>query len=467
MKYKATQSSPYFVSENFVDDADWELGENLTLERLWAISHSLYKNNPVVSSIVNKYIFNVVGGRVRVSSAGEKLDNVKLDINGEKNISSILRLIVSSTLVTGDSLINITKDFVQIIEGIRITTPMKKMDDPECRNGIQYKKGKVIGYWVRRLVIDGEEEEHDFIKKSTEENPIGGILFKCPVNLRPDQSRGLPATTASMNSVRYFQDYMQTIMIQARVSACFSAFITSSNPSKTRDNMEEKSAVEGVAKLSPGSVFYLNRGDSINFASPNRPSDNTDQFIRRLLRIICSSWMIPYEFVYDDLKEVSYSSWKGGKLAFAQVVETWRSELDYLVERIFSHYLRVKELKTLKKKDKKFKIKYPIVGILDEEKKARGDRVNVVNIKSKTVQDVANELGKDYEELVKERREEAKEEIRLEAIKEKERQNYRDKWGIEFPEDKDETREHEPREGEPDDPSEEDKKERRKDDGNW
>jgi len=477
MAFKAAEQSPYFVSQGMdVTDADWTLSENYSLVKLQAVSAELVRNNPIVASIMSNYVFNVVGGKVRVKSTdGKDYSNLRLDKNREKTLSGILRMIVSSSIQNGDVLINIVSKrgdtFVEIIESTRVETPPHKQEadgSSGIRNGVVYRAGRVVGYWVRKLGELTTLNNHKFVRKSTEDNPFGAILFQAPSLLRPDQSRGTPLFTPAMNTVRYFTDYLQTIMIQARVSACFSAFITSSNPTRTKQEFEKDgSSVEEVAKLKAGSVFYLNRGDKIEFASPNRPSDNTDQFIRRLLRIICSAMVIPYEFVNYDLKEVSYSSWKGAKLAFKQVVDTWRDDMGFVIDRIFYAKTRSVALKTLTK-EQTLKVKYPIVGILDEEKTARADNMNVNNIKSKSVQDVCQELGKDYEELKQEKEEEALREVEIEALKERERDKYREEWGITFPEDKEEEeRETKNREGEPEEPTEEDKRERRRQDGNW
>lgn len=472
MSYNAVKESAFSDSYYDMQDADWDLTQINSRRSLISISQHLIKNNPVSSGIALSYMFDIAGGTVSIKK-GRKEIKRKYDINRSDSLGKLSRKIVMSAFTGGDVGINVGvangEHYVELIESTRINTPTDRINSDNAegiRDGVVYKKGVITHYWVRAL---GEGPE-EYYKVPAFDGNVGMLLFRAPSFIRPDQSRGVPVLAPVMNMLRYFQDYFNTIMIQARVSASFSAFITSSNPTKQKEDMESQyqNTVRGVAKISPGSIFYLNKGDRVDFASPNRPSDNTDQFIRRIIRVISSGVPMPYEFLNYDLKEVSYSSWKGATIRYNRVLDTWKDDLSDILLQVVNSRERVESLKNKTRVKYINKISFTPNSPLDPEKQARANKIELANIKTKSVQDVCSEKGIDYKQLLKEREQEAMDEVALEAKKELERQKYRDKYGIEFPEDKEDRETYRrPGEVEGDDLDDDDAKARRREDGNW
>lgn len=488
-------------------DADYELSRNYTLHKLRKVSSSLIKNNPIASTIQLAFVNSIFGGDVKVKPYKKNkeldlkaLEMVKLlstavDKNREKTLSEFLEMITTSSFEKGDVLISLSYDksqkvgtYANLIEGGRVQTPPHLEKDSNIREGVVYKKGRVAGYWVRKLEVDsrkyylgkGKQDDYTYMPKYSTKNGKKKLictLFKSPFNERPDQSRGVPPLTPVMDLIRYFMDYLETIIIQARVSASFCAFVTSSQPQKTKDNFEGKgnsNYIQDVARIKPGSVFYLKRGDRVDFASPSRPSDNTDQFIKRLLRMICSNFRMPYEFIYYDLGEVSYSSWRGASIELRRTIYRWQRALSKIAKWIMENMLEEVYLKgALSNSRITLTVKFPSYEILDEEKTARANKTDILQTKIKSKRDACDEQDKDYEELQKELESEAIDAVRITAATLIEMKKLEAEHDIIFPEtvqeEEGKDRKTTKREGEleGDDTDEDDKKDRRKDDGNF
>jgi len=183
---------------------------------------------------------------------------------------------------------------------------------------------------------------------------------------------------------------------------------------------------------------------------------------------------IPYVLAFLDVEKTTYSSLKGAVLDTGKLIARWRGYLNNTIDWIVSTWgleaisknLIRGSLSTLE-----IKKRWPAFGILDKEKEARGDKIDLDNgITSKRL--ICSERGIDYEDVKKDRLQEALEEVELQAailIRQKE---LSEKHDIVFPdsvseEDRDTSDSRREGEQEGSDLDEEDAKERRKEDGNW
>lgn len=467
--YNAVDSSNNQLDQSILyggeKDSDYELSYNYTLAKLRKISSKLVKNNPVASALQLATINSVIGGHIAIKIMNKDLSkNVEttkrlniilegVDKDREMSLDEMTEILVSSSFEKGDILINIPYDkvqdigtYVNLIEASRIETPPCFINDDSIREGVKYSNGRVIGYYVRKLVTNPSspiknrysKEEYTYLPKYYVTNGRKRKvchLFKAPFNVRPEQSRGVPSLTPVMDMLRYFTDYLETIIIQARVSASFCAFISSSNPAGSKNAIEGGSTVEGVGKIKPGTIFYMKRGDRVDFASPTRPSDNTDQFLKRILRIIVSAYRYPYELVFYDLSETNYSSLKGASIEFKRVVQRWHRHLETVIKWVVGTFLDEMSLRGLSsgRVDSVIKVNFPTFGILDEEKKARADKISVKSTGSKSVQDVCDEEDREYEVLIGERKEEALDDLDIQtAVLIKQKENSK-KFDIVYP----------------------------------
>ncbi len=488
--------------------ADSELIEDRTLPKLRQHSNNLIKNNFIASGAQLAYVNTILGGALSVSfdsknkklrkEAGEVFDSFKnnVDICREMNIDQLAEMIINSAFANGDVLINLpvdkrytgkTKTYVELIEASRIKTPPKHRNNSLVKEGVHYyENGRLKGYWVitikneTRAVSYYTAQDEDFqffpvYKKSGSITRKVCHLFKAPLNLRPNQSRQIPVLTGIMGLLKYFNQYLEAVLIGSRVAACFSAFVKSANPAQSRKAIVEageKTTVgtkgKKLTKLRPGTISYIGLQEDITFASPNKPSDNFDAFVLRLVRFVSMELRIPYEQMFLDLSSASYSSWRGGSLETARNINKWRRDLTWVLKWIILTNLReavVNGSITSSLKDLDIQIIFPKYKSLDEEKTARAQKTTLGStITSK--QQVIAENGDDYEKIQKDLDEEMETDVNREAKRLILQKELSEKHDIVFLDTvkKEETSE-DPEDSE--DLDEDDKKEKRKQDGNW
>ena len=411
-------------------------------------------------------------------------------MSGTKSLEKILESIVATAFADGDVLINLPIDetregvqtVVELIEAHRIQTPtgLDSINNSQLiRHGVQYdSKNRVLGYWVKKAdKVDNRgaygKEDFDFIPLYKEDPETGlrrrvSFLFESPLNSRPLASRQYPAITPAISLLKNLDDFIEAIIVGARVAACFSAFIKVANPASAAKTMTNEAATETmddgrkISKIQPGSVFYLKPNEEITFADPNKPSDNTDSFMLRNNKSVSMYFRVPYVIAWLDTEQVSYSAWRGAVLETSKMVNRWRRDLSVLIDLIVNTW--VLEGIILGKvrgslKSVKIRKRWPASGVLDTEKKARGDKLSLEN-KTISRQIICDEEGVDYDEVVSDRLEEDFIELEMEAKKLKRKQELEKEYGVKFVEEVN-------KKSTSTDESTDEDKERRKEDGNW
>lgn len=498
--------------------ADQELSDSDTLVKLRLRSKQLIKDNPIVAGVqqafinlvtnVGPTIYSASPSRVQRDQINEVLDDTlnHCDITGTKSLQKIIEEIVAWSFADGDILISLPMDqqrtglktVVELIEANRINTPKifdVKGNTSNVKNGVEYDaEGRIKGYWVKKAdKIDSYSdalENYDFypmyrVDSVTGMRRVVTWLFKAPLNSRPKMSRQYPLIAPVIVWLKHLNDYLEATIVGARVAACFSAFITSNNPAGTwrgfTTDTEDGSVrfdpqsnqTRRVQKLQPGQIFYLKPNEQINFASPNKPSDNQDAFLLRLYKTIAMTFRVPYPILFVDLIDVNYSSWRGGALETRKMVNRWRRDLDGIVDWICNTYILEAMTVGLVRGDVKntrLRKRWPTSGILDPEKEARANKVALTN-GTKSRQMICDEEGSVYSEILEDRQQEALDDVDIEAQKLIKQKEYSDKYDIIFKDQQtpdDRLTERRPGENETQtDLDEEDAKERRKEDGNW
>jgi lambda family phage portal protein len=498
---------------------DYELGEDYSLIKLRKISKKLVKNNFIAFGALTTYINTIIGGDLTIGiineddSITDKTDDKfkdsiisllettlsGVDLNRQYNLAQIVEQIISSSFIDGDVLINLPIDkrsesniqtYIELIEASRIKTPPKHRDNSLVREGVEYwESGRLKGYHVIKnnnknsfnYAYGFNDDDFTFLPVYKSDGEITRrvcFLFKAPLNLRPNQSRQFPVMTGIMDLLRYFNQYLEAVLIGARVAACFAGFVKTNNPDAARKSLTEsgedttiKTKGKKLTKLQPGIIGYLRPNEEITFASPNRPSDNFDTFILRLCRFIAMCLRMPYEQLFLDLSIVNYSSWRGGSLEVDRNFNRWRRDLTFVLKWVILTFLREGIANRVIKGDLSkiiLQVIFPKYKSLDEEKTARARKINIVN-KTTSIKQAVDEDGKSFDNLQEELDIQADLEVDRQArilVRQKE---WEKKEGITFSEKEKGDRNTSKREGEQEgsDLDEDDAKDRRKDDGNW
>jgi len=454
-EFNILNDSPYFSNIDLsIQESipDFELTEDYSLIKLRKISKNLVKNNFLAVAGLLIYIDSIVGGELKIgilditdditTRVDDKFKDsiiallektlVGIDINRELSLAQITEQIISSAFTDGDILINLPMDnnrdensiqtYVELIDASRIKTPPKERNNNLVREGVEYwSSGRLKGYHVIKNnptktlgAYNLSDTDFTFLPVYKSDGKITRrvcYLFKAPTFIRVNQSRQYPVMTGTMQIIEYFHQYLEAVLIGARVAACFSAFVETSNPEAAKKSMTESGETTSITvkgkkltKLQPGLVSYLRMGEKISFASPNKPSDNFDPFILRLLRFISSAWRIPYEKLCMDLSIVNYSSWRGGSLEADRNFSRWRRDLTSVLKWIILTFLREGLSKKLIKGNLSnilLQIVFPKYKSLDEEKSARAKKINLIT-GTVSKKQIVDEEGGNFEALQKE-----------------------------------------------------------------
>lgn len=488
---------------------DSDLSDSLKTLRLR--SRQLVKDNPVAEGAQQAYINYICDTGPVIKGIGKSrlqtreaedflsLQVKKADITATCSLAQLIEQVVSAAFVDGDVLINLPLDskrkgvqtVVELIEAQRIKTPrglgkQTKVDSELIRHGVKYdEEGRIQGYYVKKLAYMSNYSEnlehYDFYPMYKEFNGFRRRvtwLFKAPMNSRPKASRQYPILTSSITLFKYIKDYLEAVLIGARVAACFSAFVKSNNPNAVFAGMTTESGsvtkdpndVNRNTKLQPGAIFYMKPNETIDFASPNRPNDNVDTFLVRLYMIVSMKLRIPYALLFQDLHSVNYSSWRGGMLEVRRLVGRWRRELNDVIDWIIRTWLLEAMIRGIVRGNlSSINIvkRWPIFGILDPEKQSRADRLRLQN-GTVSRQMLAEEEGSSYADIQRELMEEALEAVDVEAEVLKRKKALEEEFGIIFDTTVKVDRITDKRPGEEDgtDLNPDDALERRKEDGN-
>lgn len=512
--FKGAEITSYNISWALTPEQspDKDLKDYNSLSELRKRSRQANRDNPVVAGFQQVYINMIASRGPTIYSASKNkfqrdqinklLENLMpvADMTGTKSLEKIIESIVSCSFIDGDVLVSLPIDekrdgvqtVVELIEAHRVQTPVKfNSEDKDylVRHGCKYdKQGRLLGHYVRKAEkVDSStigidpESDYEFIPVWADDKETGlrrrvSYLFEAPLNPRPLASRQYPVATPLLILLKHMDDFHEAVIVGARVAACFAGFVTTNNPAKAQKSMVSESATETLAdgrkhsKIQPGSIFYLNPNEEISFASPNKPSDNTDSFMLRNNKLISMYFRVPYAIAFLDTEQVSYSSWRGAVIECYKMINRWRRDLNIVIDLIVKTWVVEGISKGLVRGSldtARIRKRWPSQGNLDMEKEARGNNIRLNDNKTISRQMVCDEEGIDFNEVQEDRFEEMLSDLEIEAKRLKRMKELEAEYGIKFEPEEEKTSSSKEKSDDDGYDDEENKKERRKKDGNW
>lgn len=203
----------------------------------------------------------------------------------------------------------------EVIEADRVETPPNKSTDPRVRDGVELGvRGQPVAYYVRKH-HPGDMRVGHSIPPSWVRYPAVNVdgranIFHLYHVKRPGQTRGEPFFAPVLAHFKDLADYLEAELVANRVAACFSAFIKRNDPYAAMTAAGETVNERGqrIQEFEPGMVAYLQPGEEISFATPNRPGNTFEPFVMMALRAIGASLGLPIELVLKDFSRTNYSS---------------------------------------------------------------------------------------------------------------------------------------------------------------
>jgi len=154
--------------------------------------------------------------------------------------------------------------------------------------------------------------------------------------LRPGQVRGVPWLSPIMTTARDLADFMDAVLVKARVEACFSAFVINPDefeqilqptpPDQTPDPVSLPMPDATMTTLEPGMIQQLRSGQDIKFAQPTATTQIEPILMHDLMAMAAGAG-ITYDQLTGDLRQANYSSLRAGKLDFRRLVEQVQAQV--------------------------------------------------------------------------------------------------------------------------------------------
>ena len=361
------------LSQNSIIDVE--------LETLQDRAKDLYRNDAYASSAINGRVTHVVGTgytlQSRVTGQGDEMASEE-DLTLRKQLERVYKKWAKAEAITskqrmyqrckgiyGEGIL-VMSDFgtadkpvplhVQVISPERLSTPfaskvLRVVDGSEVevslssedfnrtRQGIRFDdQDKPTHYYIRTSLPNDNKD----IRYEWREYPADRVCHSFE-EIFPGQIRGIPWLTPAMADLKDIKDFKEAHLISEQVAACFSAFVKRADDAySAADNNATDTASDGqrLEELEPGLIQYLNEGEEVQMANPNRPGDTLAPFMEWYLRTIGAAIGYPYELLANDYSKTTYSSGRlsliGGRITFGcwqkQDIEAWSHVYERFVE---------------------------------------------------------------------------------------------------------------------------------------
>jgi lambda family phage portal protein len=330
--------------------SDANVANQPALSKLREISRDLRRNNGWAKRGIQAIVNSTVGWGITAKPTGprgratqalavwnEWANSTACDYDGRLNFYGIQRLAMETIAESGEVLIMrepaSTADGLPIPMRIRVLEPdyldlsrngFLGPDGGPTYNGVEFDKfGRRTAYWLFTQHPGG-------LRVMTSQMysvrvPADRILHVYRVD-RPGQIRGVPWLASAITKLKDFDDFEDAELMQAKVAACFAAFVTDIDGSAgplTEGGVDNNG--DPIDQLEPGHIAYLTPGKDVKFAAP--PPSRDSAFSIRKLRHIAVSMGITYEQISGDYSQVNYSSARMARLELKANVNEWREHM--------------------------------------------------------------------------------------------------------------------------------------------
>lgn len=322
-------------------NAEIRQGQALLRDR----ARAMRRDNPYAERGVSAIATNVVGygivpdpiGRTRQKKRALDLwqqwaETPACDFEGRCNMYGLQNLAMQTVVESGEALIrriwtpgyNILNFQLQILEPDYLDSSRDEMNsDGSCTtDGIAFDvKGRRKGYWLfpHHPGAQGRLPLMQHVSVLVPAEDVTHIFFA----KRPGQMRGYTWLAPVMLRMRNFDEMEDAVMEQAKVAACFAAFIHTDD---TGGGPGASTKPDLLERVEPGMIERLGENENVTFGTPPVFS-GYDSYAKQSLRATSMGLGIPYEVLTGDLGGVSFTSGRMGWLEFGRNIDTWRWQM--------------------------------------------------------------------------------------------------------------------------------------------
>jgi len=326
--------------------ADANVVSRKSLPALRSGSHDMVRNNPHARRGVEAIVSNTVGAGIKVQFqkngnpaedihqlAMKHLGSLACDADGRNNFFGLQALVCRAMVEGGEVLVRRrwrrTSDGLplpvqfQVLEGdfLDHTKEGPTASGGYIMQGVEFDAlGRRKGYWIFNSHPNGAVYQGLPSSKFVQASEIIHLYLV----ERPGQVRGIPWLAPVMLRLQDFSDYEEAQLVRQKIAACYVAFI--------QDIQDNPTGVPGVpgdgedadlTGFEPGLITNLPPGRQVTFGQPPTVNDY-DPYARVSLRAVAAGLGISYEALTGDLKGVSFTSGRMGRLEMNKNVDAWR-----------------------------------------------------------------------------------------------------------------------------------------------
>lgn len=276
-------------------------------------------------------------------------------------------------------------------------------------NGHQIRMGVEIDKFYRPiayhiLTVHPGDYQYLTAARRTERIPADKILHVY-IGERAQQTRGVPLMATTISSLKMLHGYREAELVAARTGASKMGFFTSPTGNEFPADDKEESFVP-IMEAEPGTFHQLPDGMDFKQFDPTHPTTAFGEFEKAILRGIASGLGVSYTSLANDLEGVSYSSIRQGSLEDRDFYKTLQQfMIQHFVEPVFREWLTQAMTTTsvslpITKYDKFAEaVEFRARGFawVDPQKEIDA-AVTAMNNGIMSMQDVANQYGRDVEE---------------------------------------------------------------------
>lgn len=321
----------------------------LGIDRLRARSRDLVRNDGWANTAKRRIVSNAVGEGIRceIKHPNAKLaaamqayfdawaESTDCDADGNVNFYGLQGLALGEIVEAGDSLAR--RRWRRPQDGLKIPMQVQLLE-PEHMDasrdtlgptssgarilrGIEFDaRRKRVGYWLFR------EHPGEAVAGSFDSVRVPATEIAHAYRLeRSGQVSGVPWGAPVIIALRDLGDWKDATMVRLKAAACLMAFVTGIEPEDV-DDASAAAGIAGATTMSPGSIEYLQHGQSVSFSQPPGVN-NVDAFALLVLREIAAAYGMPYEVLTGDLGKVNFSSGRLGWLEFQRELGVWRRDV--------------------------------------------------------------------------------------------------------------------------------------------
>ncbi|UVO19588.1 phage portal protein [Stutzerimonas stutzeri] len=340
-------------------DANAENAPALALLRNRA--RDMRRNNPYAERAITGIADNVIGAgivprpKAKSARANKKLsatwaqwgESIACDADGIENFYGLQHKVMETVAEAGECLIRRRRRFssdglpvpmqLQVLEPDFIDdAKSSRTSGNQIIQGIEFDAlGRRVAYW---LFDEHPGAAAGLVSTQSKRVPAEDVIHVF-MPRRPGQARGYTWLAPVMQRLRHFDEMEDAVMEQAKIAACFAAFVTQG------DMAGGAKAPPLVDRMEPGLIQQLAMGEDVKFAAP--PTFNGySTYAWQALHAVSVGLGIPYELLTADLKGVNFSSGRMGWLHFARRVDVWqwRMIIPQMCEQVWVWFMEAQTL---------------------------------------------------------------------------------------------------------------------------